>query len=147
MKKRRPPSIPSVHICTKLSPCLHFGHGSLRLSYCRRGVSLVNSLVCCGGNSNTGSGKESGTRGPLNAVAEHFQFDFHFPLNACTRHGHPSFTHFTSYSLLSDFTSILASMILPIVSQHLLRLQCLDMLHLALPHSLCTPTPDFVRLL
>src|SRR6185312_839013 len=38
-------------------------------------------------------------------------------------------------------------MILPIVSQHLLRLQYLDMLHLALPHSLCTPTPDFVRLL
>src|SRR6185312_9393225 len=38
-------------------------------------------------------------------------------------------------------------MILPIVSQHLLRLQCLDMLHLALPHSLCTLTPDFVRLL
>src|SRR6185295_16815532 len=36
---------------------------------------------------------------------------------------------------------------LPIVSQHLLRLQCLDMLHLALPHSLCTPTPDFVHLL
>src|SRR6185369_9324303 len=36
---------------------------------------------------------------------------------------------------------------LPIVSQHLVRLQCLDMLHLALPHSLCTPTPDFVRLL
>ena len=44
LKKRRPPSIPSVHICTKQSsPCLHFGHGSLRLSYCRRGVSLVNS--------------------------------------------------------------------------------------------------------
>src|SRR6185369_7361196 len=38
-------------------------------------------------------------------------------------------------------------MILPIVSQHLLRLQCLDMLHLALPHSLCTPTPDVIRLL
>src|SRR6185437_14108916 len=38
-------------------------------------------------------------------------------------------------------------MILPIVSQHLLRLQCLDMLHLALPHSLYTLTPDFVRLL
>src|SRR6185312_2964899 len=38
-------------------------------------------------------------------------------------------------------------MILPIVSQHLLRLQCLDMLHLALPHSLCTITPDFVHLL
>ena len=31
--------------------------------------------------------------------------------------------------------------------QHLLQLQCLDMLHLALPHSLCTPTPDFVHLL
>src|SRR6185295_15686454 len=42
---------------------------------------------------------------------------------------------------------ILVSMILPIVSQHLLRLQCLDMLHLALPHSLCTSTPDFVHLL
>src|SRR6185437_2198926 len=38
-------------------------------------------------------------------------------------------------------------MILPIVSQHLLRLQCFDMLHLALPHSLCTLTLDFVRLL
>src|SRR6185436_14323370 len=38
-------------------------------------------------------------------------------------------------------------MILSIVSQHLLRLQYLDMLHLALPHSLYTPTPDFVRLL
>ena len=38
-------------------------------------------------------------------------------------------------------------MILSIVSQHLLRLQCLDMLHLALPLSLCTLTPDFVRLL
>src|SRR6185295_10083320 len=36
-------------------------------------------------------------------------------------------------------------MILPIVSHHLLRLQCLDMLHLALPHSLCTTTPDFIR--
>ena len=30
LKKRRPPSILSVHICTKQSsPCLHFGHGSL----------------------------------------------------------------------------------------------------------------------
>ena len=65
LNKRRPPSIPSVHICTKQSsPCLHFGHGSLWLSYCRRGVSLVNSLLCCGGNSNTGSGKESGPSGP-----------------------------------------------------------------------------------
>src|SRR6185503_14737194 len=38
-------------------------------------------------------------------------------------------------------------MILPTFSQHLLRLQCLDMLHLAPAHSLCTPTPDVVRLL
>src|SRR6185312_8197485 len=36
---------------------------------------------------------------------------------------------------------------LHILSQLLLRLQYLDMLHLALPHSLCTPTPDFVCLL
>ena len=57
LKKRRQSSIPPVHICTKQSsPCLYFGHGSLRLSYCRRGVSLVKSLLCCGGNSNTGSG-------------------------------------------------------------------------------------------
>src|SRR6185295_13055868 len=28
LKKRRPPSIPLVHICTKQSsPCLYFGHG------------------------------------------------------------------------------------------------------------------------
>ena len=80
LKKRRPPSIPSVHICTKQSsPCLHFGHGSLRLSYCRRGVSLVNSLLCCGGNSNTGSGKESGPRGPSHIMGSPFLPPFPFP--------------------------------------------------------------------
>ena len=73
LKKRRPPSIPSVHICTKQSsPCLHFGHGSLRLSYCLRGVSLVNSLLCCGG-------KESGPRGPSHIMGSPFLPHFPFP--------------------------------------------------------------------
>ena len=80
LKKRRPPSISSVHICTKQSsPCMHFGHGSLRLSYCLREVSLVNSLLCCGGNSNTGSGKESGPRGPSHIMGSPFLPLFSFP--------------------------------------------------------------------
>ena len=34
LKKRRPPSIPSVNICTKQSsPCMHFGQSSFLLSY------------------------------------------------------------------------------------------------------------------
>ena len=69
----RPRGDRPVGICTKQSsPCLHFGHGSLRLSYCRRGVSLVKSLLCCGGNSNTGSGKESGQRGPSHIMGSPF---------------------------------------------------------------------------
>ena len=80
LKKRRPPSIPSVHICTKQSsPCLYFGHGSSRSSYCLRGVSLVNSLLCCGGNSNTGSGKESGPRSPSQIMGSPFLPPFAFP--------------------------------------------------------------------
>ena len=80
LKKRRPPSIPSVHICTKQSaPCLHFGHGSLRLSYCRRGVSLVNSLLCCGGNSNTGSRKGIRSKRPLPYYGVSLSPPFFFP--------------------------------------------------------------------
>src|SRR5438128_5276736 len=37
---------------------------------------------------------------------EHSQWVFHLPLKACTRHGQSSLTHFTSYVLLLDFTTL-----------------------------------------
>src|SRR5436190_16850036 len=37
---------------------------------------------------------------------EHCQWVFHLPLNACTRHGQSSFTHFTSYLWLSHITTL-----------------------------------------
>ena len=52
------------------------------------------------------SAQTSDSKQVCSVTMEHFQFDFHFPLNACTRHGHPAFTHFTSYSLLPDFTTL-----------------------------------------
>src|SRR6185369_14711511 len=51
-------------------------------------------------------GRTSDSKQVCSVTMEYFQFDFHFPLNACTRHGHLSFTNFTSYSLLPDFTTL-----------------------------------------
>ena len=82
LKKRRPPSIPSVHICTKKSSrCLHFGQSSLRLSYRLRGVSPVNSLLLWAGNSNIGSRNKSGPRGPSYTTGDPFLPPFPFPLS------------------------------------------------------------------
>src|SRR5207247_7683247 len=37
---------------------------------------------------------------------EYYQWVFHLPLNACTRHGQSSFTHLTSYLQLSHITTL-----------------------------------------
>src|SRR5207247_9503207 len=37
---------------------------------------------------------------------EYYQWVFHLPLNACTRHGQSAFTHLTSYVRLSHITTL-----------------------------------------
>jgi len=60
LKNRRPLYVPSVIICTtQSSPCEHFGHSSLWLSYPLSGLSLVKSDLHSTGNSYTASPKNS----------------------------------------------------------------------------------------
>src|SRR6185503_18912796 len=72
-------------------------------------LSIINPYICFATKSHDilrCEGRTSDSKQVCSVTMEHFQFDFHFPLNACTRHRHPSFTHFTSYSLLPDFTTL-----------------------------------------